>query len=105
MNKGEIETKVKEMLSKGAKASKEAFEKASDKVQEFTDKSVIKLKKHQLETKLDCKYEELGLKISQLLLEGAEITFSNPEEIAIVNDIQKEILSLSQQIKEKEQNL
>lgn len=105
INKEEIENKVKEMVSKGAKASKEALAKAGDKVQDFTDKSMIKIEKHQLETKRDCKYEELGLKLSQLLLEGATISASNPDDIMILNDIQKEIIELSEKIKEKEQDL
>ena len=79
--------------------------KAGDKVQDFTDKSMIKIEKHQLETKRDCKYEELGLKLSQLLLEGATINSSNAAEIAIVNDLQKEILTLSEQIAQKDQIL
>ena len=105
INKEEIENKVKEMVSKGAKASKEALAKAGDKVQDFTDKSMIKIEKRQLETKRDCKYEELGLKLSQLLLEGATINSSNAAEIAIVNDLQKEILTLSEQIAQKDQIL
>ena len=44
-----------------AQASKEALEKAGDKVQDFTDKSVTKIEIHKLETKRDCKYEEMGL--------------------------------------------
>lgn len=105
MNTEELGKKVKDMFSKGARASKDAFEKAGDKVQDFTDKSVIKIEKRQLETKRDCKYEELGLKLSQLLLEGATISASNPDDVMILNDIQKEIIELSEKIKEKEQNL
>jgi len=102
MNTEEIESKVKELFSKGAKASKEAIEKAGDKVQDFTDKSVIKVAKHQLETKRDCKYEELGLKLSQMLLEGATISSSNPDDVTILTNIQEEIKELSDQIREKE---
>lgn len=102
MNTEEIGNKVKEIFSKGAKASKEALEKAGDKVQDFTDKSVIKLEKHQLETKRDCKYEELGLKLSQMLIEGATISSSNPDDLEIINNIQEEIKNISDQIREKE---
>jgi len=102
MNKEEIEAKVKDMFSKGAKASKEAFEKAGDKVQDFTDKSVIKIEKHQLETKRDCKYEELGLKLSQMLLEGANVNSENEDDLNILLQIQEEIKELSAQIKEKD---
>ena len=102
MNKDEIETKVKDVLSKGAKASKDAFDKASDKVQVFTDKSVLRIEKHQFETKRDVKYKELGMKLSQLLCEGATVTSDNQEELEILNSIQSEIVSFSEKIKERE---
>lgn len=105
MNIDEIGNKVKEMFSRGTKASKEALEKAGDKVQDFTDKSVTRIEIHKIETKRDCKYEEMGLKISQMLLEGASITSSNPDDIRILNDIQEEIKNLSEQIKNKENEL
>lgn len=105
MDTEEMVNKAKKMFSKGAKASKNAFLKAGDKVQDFTDKSVIKLEKHQLETKRDCKYEEMGLKLSQLLLEGATINTSSEEDKKIIADIQDEILNLSEQIADKEKLL
>lgn len=105
MNKDEIGNKLKEIFSNGAKASKEAIEKAGDKVQDFTDKSMIKYEKHQLEVKRDCKYEELGLKLSQLLMEGATVSFKNTSDIQIIDDIQKEIIELSDKINEKDKLL
>lgn len=105
MNIDEIGNKVKDLFSRGTKASKEALEKAGDKVQDFTDKSVTRIEIHKIETKRDCKYEEMGLKISQMLLEGASITSSNPDDIRILNDIQEEIKNLSEQIKNKENEL
>ncbi len=105
MNMDEIGNKVKDLFSRGTKASKEALEKAGDKVQDFTDKSVTKIEIHKLETKRDCKYEEMGLKLSQMLLEGASITCDNAEDIKILNGLQEEIKSLSEQIKNKEQEL
>ncbi len=102
IDKEKISSNLKEMFSRGAKASKKAFEKAGDKVQDFTDKSVLKLEKHQLETKRDCKYEELGLKLSQMLAEGAVVSSQNTEDIEILNNIQEEIINLSDKIREKE---
>ena len=67
MESEEIEEKVKGWLSKGARVSKKAIETVGDKVQDFTDKRVIKLEKKQLEGLLDSKYIELGKKISSLL--------------------------------------
>ena len=105
MNVEELSKKVKSVFSKGVETSKEAFEKAGDKVQNFTDKSVTKIEIHKLETKRDCKYEEMGLKLSQMLLQGASITCENVEDIKILNDIQEEIKNLSEQIREKEKEL
>lgn len=105
MNSDEIETKVKEAISKGAKASKEAFEKAGTKIQNFTDKSVLKMEIRQLESKRDCKYEELGMKVSELLLKGAVINFDGKDDIQIVNSLQSEIQDFSDKISEKEKLL
>ena len=101
----EIGAKVKDLFSRGTKASKEAFEKAGDKVQDFTDKSLTKIEIHKLETQRDCKYEEMGLKLSQMLLQGASITCENVEDIKILNDIQEEIKNLSEAISLKEEEL
>ncbi len=105
MNVEDFGNKVKDLFSRGTQASKEALSKAGDKVQDFTDKSVTKIEIHKLETKRDCKYEEMGLKLSQMLLEGASITSSNPDDIRILNDIQEEIKNIGEQIKTKEQEL
>ena len=102
MNMDDVKTKVKDLFTRGTQASKEALEKAGDKVQDFTDKSVTKIEIHKLETKRDCKYEEMGLKLSQMLLQGASITCENVEDIKILHDIQEEIKNLSGQIREKE---
>ena len=105
MDLDELTSKIKSVFSSSVKTSKEALAKAGDKVQDFTDNSVTKFEIHMLETKRDCKYEEMGLKLSQMLLEGASITCSNPEDIKILNDIQEEIKNLAEQISEKEKEL
>ena len=86
MNIEELGTKVKDLFSRGTQASREALERAGDKVQDFTDKSVTKIE-------------------IQMLLEGASITSSNAEDIKILNDIQEEIKNLGEQIKLKEAEL
>lgn len=105
MDTNEIGNKVKGWFEKGSKATKEALEKAGDKVQDFTDKSVVKIEKHQLESKRDLKYEEMGLKLSQMLLEGAKVTSNNEGDVKILEGIQEEIKNLSDQIREKEKKL
>ena len=105
MNMEDLGNKVKTLFSKGVESSKEALEKAGDKVQDFTDKSVTKIEIRKLETRRDCKYEEMGLKLSQMLMQGASITCENPDDIKILNDIQEEIKNLAEQISEKEREL
>ena len=105
MKVDDLKSKVKDLFTRGTQVSKEALERAGDKVQDFTDKSVTKIEIHKLETKRDCKYEEMGLKLSQMLLQGASITCENVDDIKILNDIQEEIKNLSEQIREKESEL
>ncbi|MCR4580405.1 MAG: hypothetical protein K5681_08665 [Treponema sp.] len=105
MEKEEVGSKIKDWFSKGAKASKEALDKAGSKVQDFSDKSVKKLEIHKIEANRDCKYEELGLKISQMLLEGATVNTENAEDLEILLGIQSEIKELSDQIAKKEAEL
>lgn len=105
MDSENFETKIKGWFSKSAKASKQAFEKAGDKVQDFTDKSVLKIEKKQLETKIDAKYMELGLKVSNILASGVKVTVEDETEQKAVDSIQKEINKLTKQIKEKESEI
>ncbi len=105
MDTNEIGNKVKDWFSKSSKSAKKAFEKAGDKVQDFTDKSVVKFEIHQIENKRDCKYEEMGLKLSQMLLQGAKITFENEDDVKIIEGLQEEIKGFSDQIRAKEAEL
>ena len=98
MDTNELGHKLKDLFDKSARASKKALDKAGSKVQDFSDKSVKKLEVHQLETKRDCKYEELGLKLSQLLLEGASVQTEKEEDLAILLSIQDEIKELTSKI-------
>lgn len=99
MDTEDIVNKVKLALSKGAAGAMSAFEKAGDKVQKFSDASVVKIEKKQLEMKRDAKYQALGEKLSALI---AEKKIELPEGVAIeVEPIQEEIQTLTNQIKEK----
>jgi len=101
MDTDEIGQKLKDFFTKGAQASKEAFEKAGDKVQEFSDKSVVRLEKKQLEGKLDNKYAEIGKKVSQIL-DNAALNFMHVEDQEAIQKLQSEVESLLQEIKAKE---
>lgn len=93
MEKNEFGNKVADLFSKGAKASKDAFEKAGDAVQDFTDKSITKIENKKIELKITNKYEELG-KIVSLELESKELNNFSEESVTKIQEIQKEITSL-----------
>lgn len=122
METDNFEDKVKGWISRGAQASKRAMETVGDKVQNFTDKSVVKLEKKQLECKLETKYSELGKKISAAISENiisgdvpSEKSPENqdnkwlnigPEEnLKIIKKLQDEIQTLKLQIEEKEKEI
>lgn len=104
-NNEDFGSKVKAWFSKGAKASKEAIEKAGDKVQDFTDKSVLKIEKKQLESKRDESYLELGKVIANLMTNGLQLPIENEDDKKNVAAIQKEIKSLDKQIAEKDKEI
>lgn len=101
MDTEELSNKLKGWFSKGAQVSKEAFEKAGNKVQEFSDKSVIRIEKKQLESKLDNKYKEIGEKVTSLI-ENKQISFENPEEESAIKTLLEEINKFKEDIKAKE---
>ncbi len=99
MNTDEIISKVKSILTKGAADAKTAIEKAGDKVQKFSDESVVKIEKKQLEMKRNTKYQNLGEKLYGFITDKK---IELPEAAAIeVESILEEIKTLSNQIKEK----
>lgn len=99
MDKNAFENKMADFFSKGAKASKEAFEKAGDAVQDFTDKSVTKIENKKIELKINEKYEELGKVISLELEKNSTIATFSSEIIENINKIQSEIVELKEKIK------
>ena len=101
----ELETKVKGWFSKSAKVSKQALEKAGDKVQDFTDKSVLKVEKKQLESKRERLYTDLGKKVSEMIAAGAVINSENEDDKKSVEDIQGEIIAATEQIAAKEKEI
>lgn len=102
MDTQELKKRINQIFSKGAEASKEAFEKAGDKVQSFTDKSVTKIEKKQLENKLEVKYAALGKQIASILDSEDKIIIKDEETSEEVKKLQSEIIELLQKIKEKE---
>ncbi|MCI5665264.1 MAG: hypothetical protein MR353_00685, partial [Spirochaetia bacterium] len=59
------EQKIKDFLSKSAEVSKNAFSKATDAVQKFSDKSVLKIQIQNQKSARSKKYTELGELVSE----------------------------------------
>lgn len=107
MESKDLETKFKEIGKKVAEVSKSAFDKASDKVQDFTDKSILKIDIKKLQSKKDELYKNFGERISKLLCDGSlkELEIENQEEKENLLSIQNEIEELEKQIQQKQTEL
>lgn len=107
MESKKLESKVKEIGKKVAEVSKSAFDKASDKVQDFTDKSILKIDIKKLQSKKDELYKNFGERISKLLCDGTlkEFAIESQEEKEKLISIQNEILDLEKQIQQKQSEL
>ena len=107
MDSKEIESKVKAIGKKVAEVSKSAFDKASDKVQDFTDKSILKIDIKKLQVKQNELYKNLGEKVSKFLSEEIidQLGIDNPSENENILSIQNEIIELEKQIQQKQSEL
>ena len=102
--------KIKDFFSKSAKVTKSAFEKASSAVQSFSDTSITKIERTQLKANRLKKYTRLGEILSELLTEkGADIQSlgkikkeTNDKYFEEIEKLQKEIVRLTKDIKERE---
>lgn len=95
--------KAKELFGKGAKASKEAMTKAGSAIQDFSDKSVVKLEIKQLENKMKAYYTDLGKLASDSFLASPEKTFSMDSDG--VSEIMKEINNCRDEIQKRQKAL
>ena len=91
MTKEEFKAKFMDGFDKFVKSSKKAFGKAGSAVQDFSDKSVIRIEKKQYESKRDGLYEKLGKIVADSLIENpsAAIDFSSQEIVSIIEDVKK----------------
>ena len=107
MDSKEIESKVKEIGKKVAEVSKSAFDKASVKVQDFTDKSILKIDIKKLQVKQNELYKNLGEIVSKFLSEEIinQLGIDNPAEKENILSIQNEIIELEKQIQQKQSEL
>ena len=91
----EISDKIKKYFDKGVEVSKNAFDKgvevsksalnkASNAVQDFSDKSVIRIERRQYESKRADAYSALGKLVAEKFIGGAESVYAEDEEVATI---------------------
>ncbi|MBR5932938.1 MAG: hypothetical protein IK002_03015 [Treponema sp.] len=93
--------KVKKVFDRGIVASKKALGVAGDAVQDFSDKSVLRIEKMQLETKLKKQYEMLGEYAFSVLTKKSSVSITDTK----VSSALKEIKRINSEIKIRENAL
>lgn len=81
---------VRNVFGKSAEVSKKAVSKAGNAIQDFSDKSVVKLEIKQYENKKKNFYADLGKYVGNLFLVEEKKTIKNTDEavVQILNEIQ-----------------
>lgn len=103
MDKEELKEKFKFGMEKVMESSKKALAQAGSAVQDFSDKSVIRIEIHQLESKRDEQVKLLGdLALTRFLAEGTQTLSSDEEAVAAILE---EIKKLDKDIAEHEEKL
>ena len=99
--------KVKDFMDKGVEVSKTALTKASEAVQDFGDKSVIRIDIKKLESKLEKLINELGSYFyDKIASENAESVYASDEKVASIikniNEIKSQIASKTEELEKKD---
>lgn len=96
MDKNEFKEKVRDGMDKFIESSKKVLGAAGNAVQDFSDKSVVRIEKSQFESKLHEQYRKFGEYVAGIL--GADSSASVntsdlkvSEFIAEINNLSKEI--------------
>ena len=113
MDTDEMKTKLKNFISKSSDVTKSAFSKASNAVQKFSDKSVLKIEIKQMESKKEKLFTKIGKHLSSVLVHEnvdlMNLQNSNDEKITtLVEEIktfQAEIVQLNLDIQENKEEL
>ena len=113
MDTDEMKTKLKNFISKSSDVTKSAFSKASNAVQKFSDKSVLKIEIKQMESKKEKLFTKIGKHLSSVLahenVDLMNLQNSNDEKITtLVEEIktfQAEIVQLNLDIQENKEEL
>lgn len=103
MDKEEMKEKFKTGMDKFLESSKKALGKAGNAVQDFSDKSVIKIEQHQLEVKKDEQLKKLGRLAVEKFLDDDKAVLSAGEEAVVT--ILEEVRRLDSEIAIREEKL
>lgn len=103
MEKEEFKEKVKGGFDKFVLNTKKAFGKAGNAVQDFSDKSVIRIEKKQFESKRATQYEKLGEYVANIFISGEKNSVSSDEEFVV--SALSEIKKFNEEIKNREESL
>ncbi|MBQ1629193.1 MAG: hypothetical protein II098_08575 [Treponema sp.] len=103
MDKEDLKAKFRSGMDKFVESSKKALSQAGNAVQDFSDKSVIRIEKHQLETKKDEQLKKLGSLAVEKFLNDDSAVLSASEEAVVT--ILEEIRRLNTDIAEREEKL
>ena len=103
MDKDEMKEKLKSGMGKFVESSKKALSQAGSAVQDFSDKSVIRIEKKQLESKRDEQYKKLGELAAERFAADASATLGGSEEAVIA--IVEELKGLKEEIEAREAKL
>lgn len=90
----------KSAIDKGVEVSKKALNKAGAAVQDFSDKSVVRIEKHQFETKREEQLTNLGKLVAEKIIGGGQVSFS--AEDSDISGVITEIKHLDEEIAKRE---
>ena len=113
MDTDEMKTKLKKFISKSSDVTKSAFSKASNAVQKFSDKSVLKIEIKQMESKKEKLFTKIGKHLSSVLsnenVDLMNLQNSNDEKITTlieeIKTFQAEIVQLNLDIEKNKEEL
>lgn len=94
---------VKGFFGKSASVSKNVAKKAGSAIQDFSDKSVVKIEIKQFESKKKAKYSELGKYVAESFTTGEKKTLKNTDET--VSKILEEIQNYEKEIQKRQNAL
>lgn len=109
MDKKDFKEKMRDGMDKFLESSKKVLGAAGSAVQDFSDKSVIRIEKSQLESKLHEQYRKLGEYAAGILSADASASIGMgdskvSEFLSEINNISKEIEVRSNLLKKKDES-